>query len=271
MVNDVLETLRYFDKFEQSLSKKEIIRFARKSVDPNSLTDILNELVSKKRILKKNERYAIRDFSLKKYQKNYQIAKNLTSFSKKYVDFLIKSPLIKGVAISGSVALNDASENDDIDFFIITAEKTVWLARFYSLLTARIFLIWHHKPLNLFCLNLFFESGNLEVPKCKKNLNVAYEIVKLVPLVDKSNTFINFYLQNKWYKHYFPNRQDVINHDNVLCFKKSLSVKTPKTLIFLNAFFRQLQIMWLRFKKISFKEYEGQIWLCFWRDFPFGD
>jgi hypothetical protein len=262
MIDDVLAVLKDFDNFEQSLSKKEIIRFARKSVDPNNLTNILSELVSKKYIFKKNERYAIRDTSLKKYRKNYQTAKKLISFSKKYVDFLIKSPFIKGVAISGSVAINDASENDDIDFFIITSEKIVWLARFYSLLLARIFLIWHHKPLNLFCLNLFFESGNLEVPKCKKNLNVAYEIIKLRPLVDKSNTFINFYQQNKWYKQYFPNRQDVINYDNIINDEIIEHGAVMVILKPLNFVFKTAQKLWLKYKEVSFTEHNGQLWLC---------
>jgi hypothetical protein len=105
--------------------------------------------------------------------------------------------------------MQNAKEDDDIDLFIITAKDRLWTARLVAVFLAIVLGLKRprgvKKAPNRVCLNLFFDLADLAVPKPKRSVFVAHEVLQMKPLVDKDNTYIRFLQANRWVYRFFPN------------------------------------------------------------------
>jgi predicted nucleotidyltransferase len=94
---------------------------------------------------------------------------------------LHRIPGVEGFAITGSVAVQNATATDDIDVLVITKPHHLWLTRFLVLIMTiatghRVRL--HQTVGNAWCFNLWLESDHLAVPKSKRTLYEAYEVLQ---------------------------------------------------------------------------------------------
>ena len=87
----------------------------------------------------------------------------------------------------------------DLDFFIITEPKRLWIARTLLVMYKRLFLFNSHKH---FCVNYFIDSAHLELEE--KNLFTATELATAIPLY--GTTYYNLlHRDNNWVRTAFPN------------------------------------------------------------------
>lgn len=142
--------------------------------------------------------------------------KNKISQNKKHLVATLISPLkyfpfILFVGLTGSVAANNASAQDDLDIFVITSPNTLWVIRpfvlFYlSLLKVRRRRSTNSKSVkNLVCPNLWLDAKNLLINRNQQNLYTAHEVLLVVPLINKNHTYEKFIFQNSWVKKYLAN------------------------------------------------------------------
>jgi predicted nucleotidyltransferase len=126
-----------------------------------------------------------------------------------YLKFLSLLPQIKFIGLSGSLAMQNAKVDDDIDLFIITAKNRLWTARLMAVFLAIVLGLKRprgvKKAPNRVCLNLFFDLADLAVPKQKRSEFVAHEVLQMKPLIDKDNTYLRFLQANRWVFAIFPN------------------------------------------------------------------
>jgi len=131
-----------------------------------------------------------------------------------YIKLLSWFPQIHLVGLSGTVAMMNAKEKDDIDLFIISAKKRIWTARIITLLIAQLLgLRRRASETNVkdkVCLNLFFDGLNLKIPRYKQSEYVAHEALQMKPLINKNNTYERFLVANQWAFRIFPNAGNVI-------------------------------------------------------------
>ena len=90
-------------------------------------------------------------------------------------------------------------EKSDLDFFIITAPKRLWIARTLLVMYKRFFLFNSHK---YFCVNYFVDEDHLEIEE--KNLFTATELATVIPLYGQVH-YTNLLKANPWLKRFFPN------------------------------------------------------------------
>lgn len=133
------------------------------------------------------------------WKKKIKIAK---SFSK---DYFKKNNNIQMVAITGSVAAENANKNEDIDFFIITKKNRLWEERLKTRCLVLINKIPHRKihqdeKENELCFNLWMAEDNLEVPINKQNLKNAMDAIMMKVILNKSKTKERFFKENVWIK-----------------------------------------------------------------------
>jgi hypothetical protein len=119
-------------------------------------------------------------------------------------------PTIKLVALTGSVAIGNPDEDDDIDFIIITSSDTLWLTRILFIPLVGLFFKRRRPKIanrqsNSFCFNLWLDQSSLSVPKKKMSLYTAHEVLQIKPLFDRDNTYAQFILSNSWTKKYLSN------------------------------------------------------------------
>jgi predicted nucleotidyltransferase len=147
---------------------------------------------------------------------------------KTYITTLARFPTIQMIGISGSVAMMNAQEKDDIDLFIITRENQIWTGRLTALLLAQWYGIRRKRTdwkevADKVCLNLFFDKQNMVIPTYKRSHYVGHEILQFKPMVNKNQTYEAFLAQNDWVFDMFPNSQ-------LATLKSPLSTLTPPVL-----------------------------------------
>jgi hypothetical protein len=130
-----------------------------------------------------------------------ETGRELWKWADRYGRWLAWVPFVRMAAVSGSLAVGNASGDADIDFFIITEKKRLWIARFFlvflRLLTGKLPRVF---PVAV-CPNYLLSLDALEVEN--RSLYTAHEIVQAVPLWG-SAAYRQFIQANGWVKDYLP-------------------------------------------------------------------
>ncbi len=250
MEKDILKVIKYFDIFSFYPNFDLILNFLEKKVDNRDLKKTLIKLINAKKLSYKAGLYTLggyireskklshfaeasRDKKVKiqKQEERKEITRKKINKIKLYIQILSFFPQIKLIGLSGSAAMDNAKEEDDIDLFITSSINHLWTARLISLFFAQLFGFrrsrFEKNPGKKICLNLFFDEKNLSVPDYKKNYYIAHEILQMKPLVDKDNIYYRFLASNKWIYKLFPNAKYPLLKDNkdIMKNKKDLVMK----------------------------------------------
>lgn len=197
-----LKPLLYFSLFRYPLTEEEIYAFSeannriqfKKELDALTEDNIIYKIDGFYLCENNKELVERRLIGNKKAKEIHQKATNVSRFISKF-------PYVEGVGISGSLSKGYYDDDDgDIDFFIITTPKRLWIARTLLILYKKIFLLNSKK---YFCVNYFISTDSLEIDE--KNRFTATELVTLIPMFG-NGSFHEFYKKNKWANSYLPNK-----------------------------------------------------------------
>jgi len=172
--------------------------------------------------------------------------------------FLKLIPLVRLVAVTGSVASENAKHGDDIDLFLITSAGRIWTTRFLVTLLVSLLGVRRRPGQKKFkdkiCLNLYLDEGHLGIFKKEQDLFLAYEIYQLKVLWQRGETYQKFLSANTWIKKLLPNgfdkklfkfKEDHPNRFNYLSrVSNSLWGRVEKTLYL-------FQLWWMRKKRTT--------------------
>lgn len=138
--------------------------------------------------------------------------------ARRIAHFLSYFPTITLVAVTGSLAVDNARVDDDLDFFIITSADILWLTRPLVILFLKALglrrptsLPEHHSSIvaDKVCDNLWLDETALALPENKRNLYTAHEVLQAKPLFDRGNTYAKFILANQWASKYLANAYQI--------------------------------------------------------------
>lgn len=120
---------------------------------------------------------------------------------------LHRIPGVEGIAITGSVAVQNATATDDIDVLVITKPHHLWFTRF--LVLTMTMATGHRVRLyqtvgNAWCFNLWLESDHLAVPKSKRTLYEAYEVLQAKFIWAKPGIRREWLAANAWVAEFVP-------------------------------------------------------------------
>ncbi len=121
--------------------------------------------------------------------------------------FLSVLPWIKAVGVTGSVAVGNAKKDDDLDLLIITTDHSLWLTRLLVVLFAqkkRRRRSFAKEEKNSWCFNMWLTTGSLTLPKEKRSLYSAYDLLQIKWLVNKDQTAALFLAKNLWVFNFLP-------------------------------------------------------------------
>lgn len=129
--------------------------------------------------------------------------------ARKFARLLQLIPGVRFIGVTGSLAMESAVPEDDIDFLIIAAKNRLWVTR---ALVLSALLAWGVKrpddgkteyP-NLICANIFLSQSDLHISD--ENLFIAHEICQMLPLLGE-DTYRAFLDANGWINRYLPQWQ----------------------------------------------------------------
>ncbi len=119
-------------------------------------------------------------------------------------------PGVKMVAVTGSLAMENSSDESDIDLLIVAKKGTLWTTRLLSYFVLSTMRFALRKPndrnqKDKFCLNMWLDESDLVWKTKDRNLYTAHEIAQITPLVNKNKTYEKFIYKNKWILKFWPN------------------------------------------------------------------
>lgn len=137
--------------------------------------------------------------------------------TKEYLNYINKwsrlfrsLPYIKTIYLCNSITFNSIHENSDIDVFIVTKDKALRRARFWSVLIFRILWLKRsaiHKR-QKFCLSFYVTEShqnlyNISLPQT--DIYLAYWIAHLVPIYEETPGNATVYKDNTRIRWVLPN------------------------------------------------------------------
>ena len=212
-----LLALKYFGIFRYPLKLEEIHIFNPSKATLEETRSALEDLLAEGIIYQSGQFYMpVKDEDwVPAREKANEKAFQLLAKTGKFGSIIAAFPFVRGIAISGSLSKFSATENPDIDYFIITEADRLWIARTMLHLFKKLTFITGHQ--HYFCMNYFIDTKSLTISH--PNLYSAIEAVTLLPLYN-APLFELFNNENRWTRDYLPNHPGLANFTYVLEFKK---------------------------------------------------
>lgn len=205
----IIQTLLYFDIFNYPLDSKEVFQFLQTNhVTPKVVHDKLCELSDNKLAFRFGNFFTLQNnpILIDRRVKGNEEAARFMFLAHRQAGLIQRFPFIKAVMASGSLSKGYMDESCDLDFFIITQSKRLWIARTLLVIYKRLFLANSHK---YFCVNYFIDESSLEIEE--KNLYTATELITLIPLTGM--TYHKKLMEsNQWVSNYLPNSGNELNN-----------------------------------------------------------
>lgn len=192
---DILKTLSYFSLFNFPLTKEELFFY----ITPKDFNyeDFLKELQFLADQGKVDTQFGYYFFPgessfIDDRNKAVVHVEKKLKIARRAARLICCVPFIKAVYVCNSVAAEVPKENSDIDLFIITTKKRIWIVRFFTnliLLMARM-RTRKNRSANSICLSFFVDEENLNMNKLKvaeDDVYLKYWLLQLLPLYDPEN------------------------------------------------------------------------------------
>jgi len=204
----IIATLAYHDIFDYPLTQEEIQKYLiGKKATFALIKKGIDQLVRTKKVDTLGGYYFLKGrkkiVALRKKRQKYSKIKLKRAL---FFSRILKAvPILKMVAVSGALAMENSHKDDDIDLVLISAKRTIWTTRFI----ANVLLLAFkrdpkgEKVSNRACLNVFIDQSDLKISP--PSLYLAHEICQMKPLWDRGGTYQKFINANKWVKKILPN------------------------------------------------------------------
>jgi len=249
----LLRTLAYFDLFDYPLSCNQL--YLLNACQNTSESEIIKCLHSNKMsdyIGSSDDYYYFkgRDEIVEKRKCEELYAKKMKDLAYDTARIVRYLPFVRGIYISGDLSKGVANQNSDIDFFIITAHKRVYICKLFLAIFRRLRFPRNYKIL---CFNYLVSEQHLEMEL--KNDFIATEVACLVPIYCKE-LFHRFLEENKWVRRYIP-RYELVNNGSYCIEKKPNLLKAilefPLRASFADVFDLLLRRFWYYFWSFKYK------------------
>lgn len=204
----VIATLAYADIFDYPLTLEELSFYCiEKPLSQKAIEKIIYTIPS---IVQQQGFFVFkgREHLIQERLKRRTISRGKLASIKTVKKCLQFIPTISFLGISGGLAMENATEDDDIDLFILTQTDTVWVTRL--LVTVILLILGKKRPRkvvhakDMVCPNMFLDAHAFLLNKEQQNLYTAHEIIQVKPL-DEKGAYTKFLKANKWVEKYLPN------------------------------------------------------------------
>jgi len=237
----VKKIIIFFDLFDCPLTLFEIYKYLNKELSLEQLTGVLSAHDSD--LSQKNGFYYLRGrediVSTRASRYNYSRRKYKSAHN--FIRILKHLPFIKVIALANSIGPHNLRDGSDIDMFIISAPRRIWMTRFVLASMAKLL---NRRPTSSnkrdkICLSFYITTNSL----CLKNLMLPggdpyffYWLRSLVLLYNKDGVYEKFLVANdlvepqKYSEFSVQNlghRSPIINFIEIVLKKIQLIIMSP--------------------------------------------
>lgn len=202
----ILDTLIYFDIFNFPLTSFEIWKnlYSKEKCELWEVIKTLNESEFLKTKLEQRESLYFlkgKEENIQKRKDNYIHTHYKYKKGLKFIKLISCFDCIKSIFIVNSMAIDNAKDGSDIDLFVITQKNKIWIARFISVLLAKMLRLRPNEETkkDKICLTIFLDEQDLNLKRVCANNDIyyIYWINQVVPIYD-NGIYKDFIKQNSW-------------------------------------------------------------------------
>ncbi len=197
----------YGDVFDFALTLAELHRYCPLEMSQQQLADEVGSNLHLAQALQqkdglyflrgREELVAIRHERRQASEKGWRIARRV-------MRILGNIPFIRGVLVTGSLAVGNSRPGDDIDFLVMTSPNRFWFVFGFIGVLQRIF------SRRFLCANYYLSVDHLRLPR--ENFYTAREVLQARPLFGGA-TCQQFQEANNWAFEHFPNAEHSVAAD----------------------------------------------------------
>ncbi len=241
LAQSILWTVAYTDQFQYPLTEIEIwerlLRTEQRTgkgfgqsqkLRQNFQKELKNLVRSKKLSSQKGLQghpHSDSFFFLSRHSKNVALRqkRNVASAQKwrqvtNFVRLVSWIPWIRSIWVTGSLAMMNAQQNQDVDFMLVTQANRLWLTR--AIVTGVAFLAGkkrkpHGREDQTWCLNLWIDEKHLAVPNQKRSPYAAYEVAQAKVVFERGASAQKFWRANQWVVNFLENWSAKLNGKRV--------------------------------------------------------
>ena len=249
---EVLQRLPVTNDFDFLLNKKK--KDAGKKIIRNlkKIKKSLKKLISLKLIKENDGLYFLNRKDFENRKKREKFINQKTKETELFISLANKIPFIKAIYLTGSAAVDNADKNDDLDFLIICQNNSLWISRFILIILTKLKgkrpqLDSERKTVeetkDAWCLNLWLDESSLLVPKERRSLYEAYELMQMKLIYKRDDYQQKILMNNSWMKRYL---------DLEVTSKKKLLLDSN---LIIGVFNKILFILQKKYRSIFYKDY----------------
>ena len=194
----VLETLVYSDIFEYPLRLDETHRYLPMQAEMGQVARTLNLLHGQAGERDGFYFLAGREKIVEIRRQREARSRRLLPHALKYGRILGALPFVRMVALTGSLAVRNVSDDADFDYMLVTVPGRVWTARAFASLFNRFTRLLGHT----ICPNLIVSENALAWTR--HDLYSARELCQMIPLAGM-DVYQKLMRANEWVKDFLPN------------------------------------------------------------------
>lgn len=201
----VYEGVVYADLFDCANTVAEIQRHAAVPLlDPSAAARVLREEPLADLLSRQGDLVCLRGreelFSIR--HRRMATSRGMWRHARRWARCFAAAPFVRMIAVTGSLAVDNAETDADIDLFVVTEPARLWLCRaiFFSVALAG-------KAAGIrprLCPNYFVTTRALELGPADRDYYVARELAQMVPLWGQA-TYESLRARNAWMLEFQPN------------------------------------------------------------------
>lgn len=226
----IINVIAFFDMFDYPMTDFEIWQYLDYECD---FSDVRNILINEPLdcINTKNGFYFLKgrqDIIITRMRR-YNYANRKIKKTMSIIRLFKFIPWIKMIGIGNIIGSNNMRDNSDIDLFIITEKKRVWITRLFCVGIAKLLRIrpTAEEQRDKICLSFYISEDVMNIKNmmlnedkiCIKENNpdnyFIYWLAGIVPLYNVDDSYEKFILENNWLKYYLPNWKKIIIHEQL--------------------------------------------------------
>lgn len=210
--DSIIKTLAYFDLADYPLTKEELFSWLWQPPTV-SYSEFLNTIPA----LNLDSKFGYyflpgREAIVEERRRKLLISEQKLKIARRAAKIIKSVPFLRAVFVCNSTGAEQAIEDSDIDFFIVTEKNRIWITRLMVTFLLELFRLRrsgkHIK--NKICLSFYVTVYNLDLANFRvadDDIHFAYWLNQMLPIFDPEDYYLKFLHVNQWIKTYLPNAE----------------------------------------------------------------
>lgn len=198
LIEAIRRTIAYAHRFNQAARATDIVRYLDVPAQAEEVTHLLAQRVGIDWV-ERDGLFCLPTHTelLALTQQRHRAAQQQWRAAQRWGLIMAHAPFVRMIAVTGSLAMDNAGEGDDIDYFVVTAHGRVWLTRLWLVALVR---VARYVGVEL-CPNYIVSENVLMIQE--HSFFYARELAQMAPLWGH-DIYQRLMALNRWVLNYLP-------------------------------------------------------------------